>query len=239
MKIKWQVTARDVAKVKRFVAQYDDYPFVQERKQRNLQAKPKRTSRAGFWHSMVTCILTTQQRSSPDSAVSRFSRQKPFLLGYKACQAEPDLEEFILNTLTEFGGIRMTGKIASALSHNLDLLEAGLWTEVFQQLRVLKQQRTARAERSAAAFIADNFKGFGPKQSRNLLQFLGLTRWEILIDSRTTKWLRAFGFPLQLSANSLSDPEVYNLVVDGLQTLCRKARIYPCILDAAIFTSFD
>jgi len=141
--------------------------------------------------------------------------------------------------LTDFGGIRLTTTISSQLAHNLSLLEDGLWLEVFQVLRELKNGRSAKAERTAAAFIANMFKGFGPKQSRNLLQFLGLTRYEVLVDSRTVKWLRWFGFPLDPSGGSLSNPEYYNLIVDGLQVLCRKARIYPCILDAAIFTSFD
>ena len=138
-----------------------------------------------------------------------------------------------------FGGIRRTNSIARELSFNLAILEEGHWSQVFLVLRELRKKRSAKAERNAAAFIADNFKGFGPKQSRNLLQSLGLTRWEILVDSRTVKWLDEFGFPLHPSSSSLSDPEYYNLVVDGLQALCRKARIYPCILDAAIFTSFD
>src|SRR3712207_8726784 len=36
--------------------------------------------------------------------------------------------------------------------------------------------------------IDDSLKGFGPKQSRNLLQGLGLTRYEIPIDIRITRW---------------------------------------------------
>ena len=239
MKINWQVTNRDVEKLKRFVAQYRDNPFVLRRKNRNIDNPPKRVSRGSFWHAMVTCMLTTQQRSGPDSPVSRFSRERPFPLAHKRCLDVPNLQSLILEALTSYGGIRMTDTIAKQLDHNLARLEGGLWPEVFRVLRELKKSRTARAERVAAAFIADTFKGFGPKQSRNLLQFLGLTRWEVLIDSRTTKWLRWFGFPLNPPSGSLSNPEYYNLIVDGLQVLCRKAHIYPCILDAAIFTSFD
>lgn len=239
MKLSWQVTDRDIRKLKLFVAEYKDDPFVLRRKQRNLGKEKKRISKVKFWHAMVACLLTTQQRSGPDTPINRFIRNKPFLLGYKTCQAKLDLEKFIVATLTEFGGIRRTNNIARELNYNLGLLEDCLWKQVFQQLRDLQNQRTAKAERATASFIAECFKGFGPKQSRNLLQDLGLIRWEILIDSRTTKWLKGFGFPVCPSAAALSDPGYYNLVVNGLQHLCRKARVYPCILDAAIFTSFD
>jgi hypothetical protein len=87
--------------------------------------------------------------------------------------------------------------------------------------------------------MEDKFKGFGPKQSRNLLQGLGLSRFEIPIDSRITKWLNAIGFPLKLTANALQDRNYYNFVSDGFQKLCEACEIMPCVLDAAIFSSFD
>ena len=37
----------------------------------------------------------------------------------------------------------------------------------------------------------------------------------------------------------LSDKGYYHFVSDGIQELCLKANVYPCILDAAIFSSFD
>jgi hypothetical protein len=42
-----------------------------------------------------------------------------------------------------------------------------------------------------------------------------------------------------LSANLLADHTYYDMVSDGVQALCRRADLYPCMLDAAIFTSFD
>jgi len=239
MKISWQVTDRDVKRVKRFVAEYKDDPFVQRRRQRNLGKQRKRITREVFWVNLVSCLLTTQQRSGPDTPVNLFRRTKPYPLGYKLCVEQDDLEAFALATLTEAGGIRRTTRIAEEIRHNLGILEDGLWKQVFHQLRDLQNKRSRMAERVAAEFIADSFKGIGPKQSRALLQAMGLTRWEIPIDSRITKWLKEFGFPLCPTTASLSDRGYYNLVVDGLQYLCRKARVYPCILDAAIFASFD
>jgi thermostable 8-oxoguanine DNA glycosylase len=82
-------------------------------------------------------------------------------------------------------------------------------------------------------------KGFGPKQSRSLLQELGLTRYEIPIDVRITKWLNDFGFPVTLSGDASSDRNYYRFVSEGIRELCKACRIYPCLLDAAIFSSYD
>jgi hypothetical protein len=95
------------------------------------------------------------------------------------------------------------------------------------------------AESEVAEYLDDRFKGLGPKQSRNLLQGLGLTRYEIPIDSRITKWLNKFGFPFHLSASALTDRHYYRVVSDGIQHVCEAAGVMPCIFDAAVFASYD
>ena len=90
-----------------------------------------------------------------------------------------------------------------------------------------------------AQYLDDKLWGVGPKQARNLLQGLGLTRFEIPIDSRITKWLNRFGFPVRLTAKPLQDANYYNFVSDGFQRLAEACGIMPCVLDAAIFASFD
>jgi hypothetical protein len=41
-----------------------------------------------------------------------------------------------------------------------------------------------------------------------------------------------------LSAQALSDPSYYGFVSDG-GSLGKKAGVLPCVLDAAVFSSFD
>lgn len=71
------------------------------------------------------------------------------------------------------------------------------------------------------------------------MQILGLTRYEVPIDSRIIKWLNERGFPVSLRSQSLSDPGYYALVNDGIRELCRAAGTYPCVLDAVVFSMVD
>ena len=89
-------------------------------------------------------------------------------------------------------------------------------------------------DRSALAIMWGNENVYG-----SISQSLGLTKYEIPIDSRITNWLNNFGFPVSLTSSPLGDKGYYHFVSDGIQELCIKARIYPCLLDAAIFSSFD
>jgi hypothetical protein len=121
----------------------------------------------------------------------------------------------------------------------LDYLDGEGWEILMPQLRDLERKGTALLEREVARDLASRLQGIGPKQSRNLLQMLGLSRYEVPLDSRVTKWLNSFGFPVRLTAVGLSDEAYYEFISDGFQELCRSAEVLPCLLDAAIFVSFD
>jgi hypothetical protein len=82
-------------------------------------------------------------------------------------------------------------------------------------------------------------RGFGPKQSRNLLQWIGLSRYEVPLDSRLTRWLNRLGFPVRLSADLLGSRHYCHFVSSGFQRLSEACGIVPCVLDAAIFASYD
>jgi hypothetical protein len=239
MKLLWKIEASDVRRVKAFYDEQKNNDFVVWRYSRNIEGDIPDVSHAVFWTAMVSCLLTTQQRAGPDSAVSRFNGTKPFPLNYTRCKQQRSLKKFAERTLATYGGIRRSPTLAEEIQENFQRLENGGWHEVDETIAELERNPTLQAEIEAADFIDYSLKGFGPKQSRNLLQGLGLTKYEIPIDSRITKWLNDFGFPIKLSAASLGDINYYRFVSEGFQQLCEACDIYPCLLDAAIFSSYD
>ena len=239
MELVWQVNESDIQKTKQFFNQHRDTPFVKNRINRNVNKAIPKITKDVFWDAMISCLLTTQQRSGPKSAVTKFISSKPFPLNYPLCFSQQNLKVFVENTITNFGAIRRGKTIGEESSRNYEWLNNGGWNKVFKIIGDLKNNPSRETERKSVEVIIDNLRGFGPKQSRNMLQSLGLTRFEIPIDSRITKWLNKFGFPVALSATALSDKNYYNFVSDGFQKICESSGIYPCALDAAIFSSFD
>lgn len=240
MKIEWKISSKDIKRVKDFYIAIKDEKYVQDRIRLNIERKKRPViSKQRVWHVLVGCLLTTQQRSGPESNISRFINKEPFPLSYETCLSKRNIEKYSRKTLTDFKGIRFTNKIPSQIVRNLTNLEEGLWTDTLARLKTLQKETTRDLEREVADYIDDHFPGFGPKQSRNFLQWLGLSRYEIPIDSRVVKWLKKFGFPGALSADALSDKDYYHFVSDGIQEMCRASDIYPCALDAAIFISLD
>src|SRR2546428_13360822 len=86
MEIEWAVEKRDIDSVRKLLRSNGGKTFVRERYRRNVSSKPIQFSRERFWCVMIGCLLTTQQRSGPDSAVGRLMRTKPFPLALTNCE---------------------------------------------------------------------------------------------------------------------------------------------------------
>jgi hypothetical protein len=238
MEVEWHVTEADVTRVKKLIDQQADNPLVRSRREKNCATTKRQVDERRFWQQMVSMRLTTQQKSGPKGSVARLARENPFPLSYDATCAAGSVEPFIAQTLRKWGGIRMVDKIAKELTWNFELLQNGEWGPALAHCNRLTVPVSRAIEVEVAEYI-QKFAGFGPKQSRNLLQALGLTRYEIPIDSRVIDWLNRFGFPIRLSATALSDVNYYSFISDGIQVLCMRCSVLPCILDAAIFALKD
>jgi thermostable 8-oxoguanine DNA glycosylase len=232
----WTIQREDVKQIRAFVDRHKENDFVVVRAKRNLRDAKPRVEKDDFWKQMVVCLLTTRQRSGPASPVTRLAKTRPFPLAYGKCVRQSDVRRYLTKILVDFGGIRFTNKIPKFVADNLQSLEDGFGRRTIAALERLRISQDQSTERKIAAFIRKNFWGFGPKQSRNLLQCLGLTKYEIPIDSRVTDQLAEWGFPIQLS---LANESSYCRVLDDIQELCRACKIVPCILDAAIFAGKD
>jgi thermostable 8-oxoguanine DNA glycosylase len=228
----------DISRLHNFLQNWSSDPLVIERKRRNLAEQKREVTRKHFWNVMLACLLTSRQRSGPNDPVSKLLMLDPFPLAIDRCE-NCDLATYAKDVLQKFGGIRFTTKIPEQLIQNLPLVTGDGWQKCNEQMERLRKDQTVTTERAVADFIDDTFWGFGPKQSRNLLQIFGLTRYEIPIDSRVVKWMTDFGFSMPLSSDLLQNRSYYLFVEDAVHELCRAADVFPCVLDAAVFASFD
>lgn len=245
MKINWIIEEKDIRHIKEFVDSQSNRSFVKDRISKNVDGPVPNFNRDIFWKEMISCLLTTQQRSSRESPVTRFIYTDPFPLNLNKCMEQTNLKGFVEDTITT-RGLWRAKRIGDEVLCNLEWLKNGGWLEIETIAKALIVNRSQiprfdsrTIEREVAKIAIDKLKGFGPKQSRNLWQSLGYTRYEIPLDSRLTKWFNKNGFPIRLSAGALSDENYYKFVMDGIQDACKASDVYPCVLDAAIFTSYD
>lgn len=237
----WQLTPDKIEVVRRFVRWHRGNAEVVRREALNLSLDKARVKRWRFWRELVIAINTTQSRSGPGSPVDVLTNTKPFPLRFADCAAVTDVEEFVAGVLGEYG-FRFGPMNARFLDENFNkLTEDGgsFWKLVRPALDRLCRNQDRDTERKTARLLQGargGFKGLGPKQSRNVLQGLGLTRSEIPIDSRVVKWLKRFGFPVEYA---LGNERGYCRVMDDIQELCEACGVWPCVLDAAIFSAHD
>lgn len=249
MNVAWDMEDADVERVRTLMDKMKDRPFVKNRQEKNvgLEKLPK-FSRDRFWYVMVACLLSTQQESGSDSRLTSFLKSNPFPLRLSECERKIESLPDFVEAMASRNGLRRGKRVGDAVAANFRWLNDRGWDRVEEKFRELLGQRSREPqpgdynlERRAARFIDQELKGFGPKQSRNLWQSLGLTRFEIPLDSRITKWFNRHILnhsSLRLSPTALADWNYYEFVEDGVLALCGAAGILPCLVDAAIF-SFD
>lgn len=239
-KINWEVDDWQVQLTTNFYNLHKDNVFVQRRYRRNVQKVGLDFSRENIWKSLISCLLTSQQKSGPTSRVAQFLRVDPFPLDLQFCLENlVKLEKIAQTVLSDFGGLRRTTIIAQQIKDNLQAIINSDWL-IFREITQHEVTIDDKAwEQTLADSIQRHVNGFGPKQSRNFLQSLGVTMYEIPLDSRITYWLNHNNFPIHLTTAGLSDPNYYQFISQGIQYLCKQANIYPCLLDAAIFSSYD
>jgi N-glycosylase/DNA lyase len=240
---KLQVTKKDAQQVRQLFRHRQEDSYARERIKENVLGPAPKFDRERFWYVLLGCLLTSQQRSTRGSAVDRFLNLADFPLTLARCGGQ--VETIVQETLTAFGGIRMAPKIASRASLNLAWLESVGWPRVQRWFERLAEQRArvpqmthSKLERAAARYAAINLEGIGPKQSRNLWQWLGLTRYETPLDSRVVKWLNS-NLSVKVEYLRLADDGYYEGVMDYVQEVCRAADVLPCIWDAAAFDNED
>jgi hypothetical protein len=234
MHVSWHFTDADRECVKKVMKEKCDHPMVKNRIMRNLAKEKDQVTKAGFWKALVCARITTRARITENGPYDEFQRNFP--LRYNTVSNTDRRYEFIYDTLGthEVGTDRKI--IARQLVENFDFLQDGGWTSTRPEVNRLTTLQCRAVEAEVANYLAENFIGFGPKQSRNALQHLGLTRYEIPLDIRITKWLNdTLGFPFKITSRGLADKHVYGFVLDAICQLCSECKVFPCVLDAAIF----
>ncbi|MGA9086417.1 MAG: hypothetical protein WB284_06875 [Methanoregula sp.] len=260
MGLDWEISLSDVEKTKKFIKQNESKIYARKRVKDNITIPPPEINREIIWECMFDCLLSTRQRSGPGSPIAVFLNQKPYPLAYEKClQHDEDIENFIQTQIGLHPSIQYRNKIAKYAAHNYTWLEKnGGWNRLDEWMKPLIEQRKMNPdpqhqslEREVAHKFDEYFKGIGPKQSRNYLQILGLTRYEIPIDSRFIRWILENQFPLYFDGiligelkkktleTRLSTPYWYDCILDKLQELSSKCSIFPVVLDGCVFASFD
>jgi hypothetical protein len=236
MNIEWSLSKDDVDRVHSVIS--ENSAAAQERLDRIEWRSGRNVTRAQFWEAMVRVRLTTQVRDTPEGNLAQMPTRGGF--PFRISEIENDSSPQTLKGILVHHGVgRHRERTSNDLAVNFARLnEPGRWNAILTLCNSLREQQCWRKERAVADEIQATFQGFGPKQSRNLLQRLALTRFEIPIDSRVTSWLNGeLNFPFVVSPIGLQDRAVYHLILDGLRQLCEKANVFPCVLDAAVFAA--
>jgi uncharacterized protein YjiS (DUF1127 family) len=184
---------------------------------------------SGHYTAAIRAILSSQSILEIKKSHTR----------YKKCETSKNLRSLLEQELTT-AGLRRAQIMANNLATIWENLTGGEWENLLFHLNTLTAHTTSQKEKAVVKYLlGGNYPGLGQKQSRNFIQWIGLSRYEIPLDSRVLKKMREFGANFVPAGTALTDEVVYLFVQDGLQKVAHEIGIYPCMLDACIFVSFD
>lgn len=211
-----------------------------ERRKWNVEHTLSLPTADDFWIELVISLLTSQQRSGSNSPIEGLRKDFPLPVSQFGSLDDGQVDE----RLRRF---RFHRRIAAQLVANYHwLFRAGSgWDRLQKLMGDLLQQRNSppvsthsELERKVADELRANLKGVGSKQARNLLQSLGLTRYEIPLDSRVVLWLRdRLGWNIHTEA--LSRTDYYEDLLDRVQASGAAAGVLPTLFDAAAFEEME
>jgi hypothetical protein len=240
MDIKYYVDKNDISSVKDIVNKKSDDEYVKQRI-KNI-SKPIITQDR-FWESIILGLLTSQQKSSPNSPVKKLLNDRPFLLSFGLLnENENQLDKYIKEVLGKYKGIRYYNNIRKYILSNRKYTQYN-WDTIEKELKnviLSKDENRKEIERKICRYLQEYYFGIGPKQSRNAMQELGIIKYEIPIDSRMTKWIsKNLIIDLPLNSTVLSSSKYYEYYLDRVQQICESACILPTIFDACVFVTFN
>lgn len=246
MRLKLVAGKKDLSRYVQFVESNRHHKIVQRRIKANVRREGISVTKARFWKCLVGCFATTMNRSDEDAPVAKFLRSKHPLLDLDYCLGIKNLGVTSAEVLGQ-AGVWRAKVIGEQIHQAVDTIRTGTWPEIAMALNSIRARSRpyddARNEREVAQQLQGGgnlgFKGIGPKQSRNFIQWMGLSQYEIPIDSRLVKVLSSLEFPIPLSASALADEGYYTFVLDHLQEILARVKILPCVFDACAFASLE
>lgn len=233
MEIAWNISDEDVKKVVDYVNQQSS-DQISNRIARNINFQGLLINRDTILHSLLYSLLLSNQRQESFSHITSVFSDIRYKLQYLTIIKEPDKQNYVSGIIEKHNISLAIKETPDFFASNFDLLEATNWELLDRLIKKLCIKESKKAEREIADHINSVFKGFGPYEARVFLQTLGLTKFEIPIDSFVSDWLIKFNFPVEISPTALQERNFYHLVSDGVQLLCKNADVYPCVLEAAI-----
>jgi thermostable 8-oxoguanine DNA glycosylase len=238
MELIWKLNDSDINRIRDFIKRYNS-PAVEKIINRNINHIDTAINKDSVLKVMLICLLSSDTDSYPERIIEQMVNEKPYLLNYEYLLKVRNIEYMFQEAFKTYGITKYLKKVPNFFSTNLDFLFETNWNLEKEINSSLERELTKNEERELADRIDRSFKGFGSKEARSFLLALGVTRYEIPIDYKLIKWLKAFDFPIKFSKIALQDILFYHFVSDGIQKLCEISEIYPCVLYSSVMSGYE
>ena len=187
-----------------------------------------------FWSELVKTINTTQTKSvGKNNPMDRWIKNDNYKVKDWNWVSDKTDENLIKQAVEEFENskIRYANGKSKYVPKNRNFI-------LKNEIKLLKEIERIEignkySEREGVDFLKENLVGLGLKQSRNLLQDLGRSQYQVPIDSRVIKQLEKSG--IEIGKINLSSEAHYLKLQETIWAISEKIGVLPCVFDAFAF----
>lgn len=126
MNISWNITDKDIQNIKKVLIDNEN-PFLIKRRERNVHRQNIVINEDVIIKTMIACLLTSQQRSGPNSVVGRFLSKEPFPINFEIISKVDKIEDYLKQELKKNGLTRYINRISQFFASNIKKIEKDNW----------------------------------------------------------------------------------------------------------------
>jgi thermostable 8-oxoguanine DNA glycosylase len=227
------ITPQSIEYFKNLHAKHQNHPLVLERIENSSSDKKKQDIDINlFWSALVEIINATQDRSAGLNSPTNDTDYKIKKWDSIKDISHDELRELAYTEFMDSNIDKYSNNNARYAVSNRNFIKKQGEEKILKKINSC-EVGNATSEEKTCVFL-QKLKGIGPKQSRSILQYLGLSHHQVPIDSAVLNQLEISG--IDITDAKLDKERDYQEVQNIIWNISKELNVLPCVFDAIGYT---
>lgn len=226
------LTSQSIKYFKNLYTKHKNHPFVLERIENSLNEKKRPDIDINlFWSTLIEIINATQAKSEElinstndtDYKIKKWDSIKGI--------SHDELRELAYTEFMDRNIDKYSQNNARYAVSNRNFIKKQGEEKILKKINSCEVGNSSSEEKTCV--FLQKLKGIGPKQSRSILQYLGLSHYQVPIDSSVLKQLELSG--IDITDAKLDKERDYQETQTVIWNISKELNVLPCVFDAIGF----
>lgn len=226
------LTSQSIKYFKNLYTKHQSHPFILERIENSLiETKKADIDINLFWSTLIEIINATQARSEELFNSINDTDYKIKKWDIVKGMSHDELRELAYTEFMDSNIDKYSQSNARYAVSNRNFIKKQGEDKILKKINSCEVGNSSSEEKTCV--FLQKLKGIGPKQSRSILQYLGLSHYQVPIDSSVLKQLELSG--IDITDAKLDKEREYQETQAVIWNISKELNVLPCVFDALWF----